>query len=77
LRPPHFHSSPVTSRDTTLPRWCLSRSWLPPGFEERAVAVADAGLAAGDSPARARRAARLLQAYELMYWDTLGGQLQR
>jgi hypothetical protein len=42
-----------------------------PGFEERALAVADRGLAAGDSPARARRAARLLQAYELLFWDTL------
>ncbi len=43
----------------------------PPDFEERALAVIDAGLAAGDSPANARRAARLLQAYELLYWDTL------
>jgi thiaminase len=43
----------------------------PSGFEERAVAVAQAGLDAGDSPARARRAARLLQAYELSFWDAL------
>jgi thiaminase len=42
-----------------------------PGFEERALAVADQGLASGDSPTRARRAARLLQAYELLFWDTL------
>lgn len=48
-----------------------------PGFEERALSVADAGLEDGDSPARARRAARLLQAYELMFWDTLHEQLQR
>ena len=41
------------------------------GFEELAVAVADQGLAASDPPARARRAARLLQAYELLFWDTL------
>ena len=47
----------------------------PPGFEERALAVADQGLAAGDSPERARRAARLLQAYELLYWDTLADAL--
>lgn len=43
----------------------------PPGFEERALAVVDEGLRAGDSPHRARRAARLLQAYELRFWDTL------
>ena len=41
------------------------------GFEELAVAVADEGLAAGDPPGRAKRAARLLQAYELLFWDTL------
>jgi hypothetical protein len=41
-----------------------------PGFREQALAVVDAGLAAGDPPARARRAARLLQAYELMFWDS-------
>ena len=42
-----------------------------PGFEERALVVAAEGLAHGDSPGQARRAARLLQAYELLYWDTL------
>jgi hypothetical protein len=42
-----------------------------PGFEEVALVVADQGLAAGDSPARARPAARLLQAYELPFWDAL------
>ena len=47
----------------------------PPEFEARALAVAEAGLQEGESPARARRAARLLQAYELMFWDTLGAQL--
>ena len=41
------------------------------GFEQLALAVADQGLAAGGSAARARRAARLLQAYELLFWDTL------
>ena len=46
-----------------------------PGFEERALAVADEGLAAGESPERARRAARLLQAYELLFWDTLADAL--
>jgi thiaminase len=46
-----------------------------PGFEELALAVAEQGLAAGDPPARARRAARLLQAYELLFWDTLADAL--
>ncbi|MDV6012338.1 transcriptional regulator [Haloechinothrix sp. LS1_15] len=41
----------------------------PPDFESQALAVIDEGLATGDSPLRARRAARLLQAYELMFWD--------
>jgi thiaminase len=41
----------------------------PPGFEQRALAVIDAGLAAGDDPLGARRATRLLQAYELRFWD--------
>jgi thiaminase len=46
-----------------------------PGFEERALAVADEGFAAGESPERARRAARFLQAYELLFWDTLADEL--
>ncbi len=43
----------------------------PPDFEERALAVLEAGLAAGESPDRARRATRLLQAYELSFWDAM------
>jgi thiaminase len=43
----------------------------PPDSEASLLAVLDEGLAGGDSPAAARRAARLLQAYELMFWDTL------
>jgi thiaminase len=43
----------------------------PPDFEQRALAVIDAGLRAGDDPARALRATRLLQAYELLFWDGL------
>jgi thiaminase len=44
----------------------------PPGdFEPRALAVLDEALAAGDSPILARRATRLLQAYELAFWDAL------
>ena len=38
----------------------------PAGFEERALTLVATG-----PPASARRAARLLQAYELLYWDTL------
>jgi thiaminase len=47
----------------------------PGGFETRSVAVVDEGFAAGESPERAGRAARLLQAYELMFWDTLAAEL--
>ncbi len=43
----------------------------PPGFEERGLAVVDEGLARGVDPASIRRAARLLQGYELLYWDTM------
>jgi hypothetical protein len=42
-----------------------------PGFQEQALTVVEVGLAGGDPPVRARRAARLLQAYELMFWDSL------
>lgn len=44
----------------------------PEDFESRAVAVLSEGLAAGDSPVLARRATRLLQAYELSFWNALG-----
>jgi thiaminase len=43
----------------------------PSGFEERALGVLDDALGAGDSPERARHAARMLQAYELRFWDAL------
>jgi pyrroloquinoline quinone (PQQ) biosynthesis protein C len=43
----------------------------PPGFEDGGLAVVDEGLAGGVDPARIRRAARLLQGYELLYWDTM------
>jgi thiaminase len=42
-----------------------------PAFEEAALAVAAEGFARGEPEVAARRAARLLQAYELQYWDTL------
>jgi hypothetical protein len=47
-----------------------------PGFEARALAVISAGLERGVPERRVRRAARLLQGYELLYWDTLLGELQ-
>ncbi|MGH3951276.1 MAG: transcriptional regulator [Pseudonocardiaceae bacterium] len=43
----------------------------PEDFEPNALAVLDEGLAAGDPAVRARRATRLLQAYELSFWDAL------
>jgi hypothetical protein len=47
------------------------------GFEADALAVISAGLERGVPERRVRRAARLLQGYELLYWDTLLGDLQR
>jgi thiaminase len=47
----------------------------PDGFEPRALAVLDEGLTAGDSPVLARRATRLLQSYELSFWDALAAGL--
>jgi thiaminase len=47
----------------------------PPDFEQRALEVLAAGLDAGDSPPHARRATRLLQAYELRFWDAMASGL--
>ena len=47
----------------------------PPGFEEHALSVIHSGLDAGEDPEAARRAARLLQSYELLFWSTLAGGL--
>lgn len=47
-----------------------------PGFEGQALAGAARGLESGDSPERARRATRLRQAYDLLFWDTLADALQ-
>jgi hypothetical protein len=46
----------------------------PPGFREDTLAVAQTGLDAGDDPREIRHAARLLQAYELQFWDALAEQ---
>jgi thiaminase len=43
----------------------------PATFEVSALSVIQEGLDSGTEPRLIRRAARLLQAYELMYWDTL------
>ena len=45
----------------------------PATFETSALNVIQQGLDCGIEPRLIRRAARLLQAYELMYWDTLYG----
>jgi hypothetical protein len=42
-----------------------------PGFEAVAVTVIQAGLDRGVLPGAVRHAARLLQAYELSFWDAL------
>jgi pyrroloquinoline quinone (PQQ) biosynthesis protein C len=44
-----------------------------PEFEQGALSVIERRLERGDDPRGIRRAARLLQAYELLYWDTLYG----
>ncbi len=43
----------------------------PPTFEANALAVIQSGLDRGGDQRLIGRAARLLQAYELMFWDTL------
>jgi TENA/THI-4/PQQC family len=42
-----------------------------PGFTEQATSVVAAGLAAGEDPKEAVRAARSLHAYEIAFWDAL------
>jgi thiaminase len=46
-----------------------------PGFAEQATAVVAAGLAAGEDPQEAVRAALALHAYEIAFWDTLADGL--
>jgi TENA/THI-4/PQQC family len=46
------------------------------GFEANALVVIQDGLDQGADPRLVRRAARLLQAYELLYWDTLATLLR-
>jgi hypothetical protein len=44
-----------------------------PGFEDNAIDVIAAGLRRGACATEARRSARLLQAYELDFWQAVGG----
>jgi thiaminase len=46
-----------------------------PGFTEQATSVVAAGLAAGEDPQEAVRAARALHAYEIAFWDALADGL--
>jgi hypothetical protein len=46
-----------------------------PGFTEQATAVIAAGLAAGEDPQDAVRAALALHAYEIAFWDALAAGL--
>ena len=47
----------------------------PPGFTAQAASVIAAGLAAGEDPQEAVRAAVALHAYEIAFWDTLADGL--
>jgi hypothetical protein len=47
----------------------------PPGFTEQATSVVSAGLAAGEDPQEAARAALALHAYEIAFWDALADGL--
>lgn len=49
----------------------------PPGFEEEARAVLEEGMARGAEPRAIKRAARLLQGYERLFWDGLWEVSQR
>jgi hypothetical protein len=40
-------------------------------FEEKARLVIDAGISQGVEPKAIKEAARMLQGYELMFWDAL------
>ncbi len=47
----------------------------PPGFTEQAASVVAAGLAAGEDPQEAVRAALALHAYEIAFWDAIADGL--
>jgi thiaminase len=47
----------------------------PPGFNEQAIAMVAAGLAAGDDPEESLHAARMMHAYEQSFWAALADGL--
>ncbi len=49
----------------------------PPEFEAGALAVVEEGLGRGADPRLIKRAARLLQGFEKLYWDTLSAMSRR
>lgn len=48
---------------------------VPPDFEPGAIAVVEGGLARGAEPRLIKRAARLLQGFEKLYWDAMDSPL--
>ncbi|MFO7251569.1 MAG: transcriptional regulator [Actinomycetes bacterium] len=46
-------------------------SKMPPGFEDQAASVIQAGLDAGEDPAMALRMARALYRYEIAFWEAM------
>jgi hypothetical protein len=65
------------SRSRTLAHEPAGRSDPPEGFESQALAVVEGGLQRGVDPRLIKRAARLLQGYEKLYWDTLLARARR
>jgi hypothetical protein len=61
-------------RATSAPR--VSGAYIVDGAHRTSFA-ARAPLRAGEDPARARRATRLLQAYEPEFWDALAAVAER
>ena len=63
-----------------LPERAVGFFWFfatpPPGFTGQATSVVAAGLAAGEDPREAVRAALALHAYEIAFWDALADGLR-
>lgn len=47
-----------------------------PSFEDEAIPVIQEGLDRGESPLRIKRAPRMIQAYEKMFWDTMAASAE-
>jgi hypothetical protein len=54
----------------------LRLPWPAPEFGEQALAVVQANAGTGPPPESARRMARLVQAYELSFWNTLAEDVE-